>query len=257
MDEKTQNTGGACCVRGKVPFLVGLLGFLLIAWVFLTATDKLGVGVASVLSKRSITVTGSANRQQANQLATFSASVSSKNADKSKAVSEVNQKSEKLVAQLKAFGIESKDLKTQSLSIYREQVPYWDDGVQKYKEGDWNASISVDIILRAVSRAMDLADLLAKAETSSVYGPNYSLSEGEPEKAELLKQAFDNARAKAEVLAGGMGLRVGKVISAVEGADYTPVYALREMGMGSGGGGGMEPGSTNVSTSLTVTFELR
>ncbi len=256
MEERTQTAGGSCCAKDKAPFFVGLLGFLLVAWVFLTAVDKLGLGMSSVFSKRSITVTGSANRQQANQLATFSASVSSKNADKAKAVSEVNQKSEKLIADLKAFGIEPKDLKTQSLSIYRDQVPYWEDGVQKYRDGDWNASISVDITLRNVSRASALTDLLASAETSNIWGPNYTLAEGEPEKAELLKQAFDNAKAKAEGLAGGMGLRVGKVISVVEGSEYSPIYPARDMGMGAGGGG-MEPGSSSVFTSLTVTFELR
>jgi len=256
MEEKMQTAGGSCCVRDKAPFFVGLLGFLLIVWVFLTAADKLGLGVASVFSKRSITVTGSANRQQANQLATFNASVSSKNVDKAKAVSEVNKKSEQLIADLKAFGIDAKDLKTQSLSIYQDQQPYWEDGVQKYKNTDWNATISVDITLRDVSRASDLTDLLAKAETSNIWGPNYSLTEDEPEKTALLKQAFDNAKAKAEGLAGGMGLRVGKVISVIEGSEYSPVYPMRDMGMGAGGGA-MEPGTSSVSTSLTVTFELK
>ena len=251
-----QSVGSCCCVKGKAPVFVGLLGFLLVAWVFLAVADKLGLGVASMFSKRSITVTGSANRQQANQLATFNASVSSKNADKAKAVSEVNQKSEQLIADLKAFGIDAKDLKTQSLSIYQDQQPYWEDGVQKYKNTDWNATISVDITLRDVSRASDLTDLLAKAETSNIWGPNYSLAEDEPEITALLKQAFDNAKTKAEGLAGGMGLRVGRVVSVVEGSEYSPIYPMRDAGMGAGGGG-MEPGTSSVSTSLTVTFELK
>jgi hypothetical protein len=256
MEEKTQNVSGTCCVNNKTPFLVGLLGFLIIGWVFLAVVDKLGLGIATVFSKRSITVSGSANRQETNKLASFNATVSSKNADKAAVMSEVTQKSEKLIADLKAFGVDDKDLKTQSLNIYREQTPYWDNGIQKYQDGDWNGSISVDITLRDISKSGELTTLLAAADTSNIWGPNYSLNEGEPEKAALLKQAFDSAKVKADSLAGGMGLKVGKVLSVVEGSTTNAIYPMRDSAMGAGGGG-MEPGSSNVSTSLTVTFELR
>lgn len=258
MEEKNQSVVNSCCTQNKTPLLVGVLGFLIIGWVFLTAVDRLGFGLSSMFSRRSITVTGSANRQDTNQLASFNATISSKNVDKATAVSEVNQKSEKLIADLKAFGIADKDFKTQSLNIYRDQSPYWEDGVQKFRDGDWNASISVDITLRDLAKSGDLTDLLAKADTSNIWGPNYSLNEGEPEKAALLKQAFDNAKSKADSLAGGMNSSIGKVLSVVEGSQYgSPIYPLKDSGMGGGGGGGLEPGSSSVSTSLTVTFELK
>lgn len=256
MEEKNSDVKSACCKPSKTPFLAGLLGFLIVGWVFLAAIDKVGLGISTLLSKRTITVTGSANRQETNQLASFNATVSSKNADKAVAVSEVTQKSQKLVDDLKTFGVADKDLKTQSLNIYREQTPYWDNGVQKYKDGDWTASISTDITLRDLAKSGELTDLLAKSDTSNIYGPNYALTENEPDKTVLLKTAFDNAKAKAESLAKGMGLKVGKVVNVVEGSQASAIYPLRDVGMG-GGAGGMEPGSSSVSTSLTVTFELR
>ncbi len=256
MDGKDQSVGGSCCSNNKAPFLVGLLGFLVVGWVFLAAIDKIGLGVTTMFSKRTITVTGSANRQETNQLASFNATMSNKNADKAIAVSEVTQKSQKLVDDLKAFGVADKDLKTQSLNIYRDQTPYWDNGVQKYKDGDWSASISVDITLRDLTKSGELTDLLAKSDTSNIYGPNYALTENEPDKTILLKTAYNNAKAKAESLANGMGLKVGKVLAVVEGSQASSIYPLRDAAMGAGGGG-MEPGSSSVSTSLTVTFELR
>lgn len=243
--------------KNRVPFFVGVIGFFFVAWILLSVADKMGLGFTSIFSKRSITVTGSAIRQQTNQLASFNATVNSKNADKALAVSEVTKKSEKLMADLKQFGIADKDLKTQSLNIYREQVPYYVDGGQRFKDGDWNASISVDITLRDISKSSDLTDLLAKSDTSNMYGPSYSLDEGEPDKTALLKNAFDNAKSKADSLAKGMGMKVGKVKSVVEGADYgSSIYPMKGGGTGAGGGG-MEPGSSYVSTTLTVTFELR
>jgi|GEM_PF-3339771 hypothetical protein len=255
--EETKSGSKMCCVQGKAPLGAGLLGFFVGAWVLLWLADRAGLGLMSVFAERTITVSGSATRQQANQLASFNATVSSKNADKAKAVAEVTAKSEKLLADLKQFGVADKDLKTQSLNIYREQIAYYADGGQQFRDGDWNASISVEIMLRDTARAGALTDLLAKSDTSNIYGPSYTLSEGESDKTVLLTAAFDTAKAKAEALAGGMGLKVGRVKRVVEGADYgSPVYPARDAGIGAGGGG-MEPGSSNVSTTLTVTFELR
>lgn len=256
MEENSSKNAGECCVQKKAPFFVGLLGFFFIAWVLFSVADKVGLGLSSIFSKRTITVTGSSTRQQTNQLASFNATVSSKNADKLTAVTEVTKKSEKLIADLKQFGVADKDLKTQSLNIYREQTPYWEDGVQKYKDGDWNVSIAIDITLRDLIKSSELTNLLAKSETSNIYGPSFSLNEGESDKTALLKTAFDNAKAKADSLASGMNMKVGKVKSVVEGANNgSPIYTAKGEDMG--GGGGMEPGSSNVSTILTVTFELR
>jgi hypothetical protein len=254
--EENKSDGKVCCAKGKAPLFMGLLGFFLVAWVLLLVADRLGLGLTSVFSTRSITVMGTSTRQQTNELASFNATVSGKNVDKAAAVSEVTKKSEKLIADLKQFGIADNDLKTQSLNIYRDQIPYYVDGGQQFKNGDWNASISVDITLRDVSKSSGLTDLLAKSDTSNIYGPSYSLNEGEPDKTALLKEAFDNAKAKASSLAGDMGLKIGKIKSVVEGVDYnTPIYSAK--GMGGAGGGGMESGSSSVSATLTVTFELQ
>ena len=256
MDEN-KGVGKSCCSGHRAPFFVGLMVFFLVAWVLLSVADRVGLGLTSVFSKRTITVTGSAAKQQTNELASFNATVSNKNADKIAAVTEVTQKSEKLIADLKQFGVADKDLKTQSLNIYRDQVPFYVDGGQQFRDGDWNASISVDITLRDLSKSSDLTDLLAKSDASNIYGPSYSLTEGESDKTALLKAAFESAKAKADSLANGMGMKVGKVESVMEGSDYgLPIYPLRDAGMGAGGGG-MEPGSSGVSTTLTVTFELR
>ena len=254
--EETKSGGEVCCKPTKAHFFVGLVGFFVMAWVLLLLADKAGLGLSTIFSRRTITVTGSSTRQQTNELASFNATVSSKNADKLTAVTEVTKKSTKLVTDLKQFGIADKDLKTQSLNIYRDQVPYYDNGVQQYKDGDWNASISMDITLRDLTKSSVLTDLLAKSDTSNIYGPSFALSEGESDKTALLKTAFDNAKTNAGSLASGMGLKVGQVKSVVEGVDTgSVVYTAKGTGMG--GGGGMEPGSSNVSTLLTVTFELR
>jgi hypothetical protein len=133
---------------------------------------------------------------------------------------------------------------------------YYDDGVQKFREGDWDASITVETIIRDTTKVEDFTALLAKNDISNIYGPSFSFDDESMDKGVIMKKAFDSAKSKAESLAAGMGMKVGRVVTITEGGSYnaTPLY---ERGMGAGGGGGIEPGSTSVSETLTVTFELK
>jgi len=58
-------------------------------------------------------------------------------------------------------------------------------------------------------------------------------------------------------MAVSSGASLGEVMSVVEGynAPIYPVYALG--GRGGGGGAAVEPGSSTVAKTVTVTFRLR
>jgi hypothetical protein len=255
MEEKMTQSSRSYC-GGKAPFVAGLLGLALFAWLFLVAVDKLGIGLSTVFSKRSITVSGTSTSQQKNQVARYSAAVSSKNTDKTKAVDEVNSKSAKLVSDIKNFGIPDKDIQTQSVNIYREPEFYYENGVQKNREGDWSANITVETTIRDTTKVEDFTALLTQNDISNIYGPSFSYDDENMDKSALLKAAYDNAKTKADSLAAGMGMKLGKTLSVVEGSSYGVAPYLEKAGMGAGGAG-IEPGSSSVSETLTVTFELK
>lgn len=210
-----------------------------------------------LLKPRTLTVTGEASTYQKNEVATFTAGVSGVGSEKEKVLSEVNGKMTTLTAAVKGFGIPAADIKTQNVTIYQEEETYYEKGVAKIRLGQWRASNSISITLREVGRASELADLLGRSGANNVGGPNFSTDGGDDGRAALLGEAVANAKAKAKIVAQSSGEKLGKIVSITEGAP-TYSYPLRAEGLG---GGSVptptEPGTTPISASVTVIFELR
>ncbi len=214
-------------------------------------------GQLELAPSRLITVTGNATERQQNQVAQFSAGVSAVNDDKNNALEQVNQAMDKLVAEIKEFGIETSDIKTENVSVYQGEETYYEDGQPKQRPGQWRVNNSVTVILRNIDRASVLTQLLTKSGATNVYGPSFRLDTDSQPGDALLADAIDNARKKAEAMATASGGKLGKVISVTEGSAASQVYPLA-MADGRGGGGGeaIEPGASTVSKQVTVAFEL-
>lgn len=208
-----------------------------------------------------VAVSGEAKKQVANQIAQFSAGVNVIKDKREEATNEINTKMTALTESLKKFGVTGADIKTTSLNYYQNQEEYYDNGVRKYRPGQWNVSSNIEIKLREIAKANDLAALLASSGANNVYGPNFMLDDTKEAEKELVTEAMNNARDKAEALAKASGRTLGKVISVSEsGASniYPVMYAKGDMGGGGmGGGPSLEPGSGMVYKYLNVVFELK
>ena len=196
---------------------------------------------------------------QKSQLASFSAGVTAYNDDRQKAVDEVNTKVEKLIVDVKSFGIAAEDIQTQSVSVNQNVVE-----LQRYpvttQPGEWMASNTITIKLRDVEKASALTDLLNASGATQVYGPNFTLDPtNTASEGELLRQAVDNARQKAEMVAKASGKRLGPVITVSEsgGRGIYPLAALEKSDTSSSVPAPIEPGTQTSYKSVTVVFELK
>lgn len=238
--------------KKAITYLFGIILFFALSYMGI-----LKWGTIKIERESYITVSGSSQSQKKNEIATFNAGVTVINKDKAIAVSEVNTKSQKMVDEIKNFGISDNDVKTANMYIYQEQEAYYDGGIQKYRPGMWRATLSVEIILRDITRASDLASMLASLDTTDLNGPNFSLDTRNNNETSLLSDAIENAREKAQAMAESSGRSLGEIKNVVEGTDYNmPVFSAKADGMG-GGGAPLEPGSTTVSKTVTVTFGLK
>lgn len=203
---------------------------------------------------RVVTVTGTAVSQKTNEVARFSAGVNAVNDNKEAAVKEVNDKINSVVKSTREFGIPDADIKTQNMSIYQMQES--EPGSQRQRMGQWSVNNTVEITLRDATRAQALTELLSASGANNVYGPNFGLDEALDTDVTLINEAIANAKEKAEAMAAASGKKLGQVLQVNESGANSPVMPMYDRGMG-GGGAEMLPGSTSVSKSVTVTFELR
>lgn len=206
-----------------------------------------------------ITVSGEAKTEQQNQIASYNAGVNEISDNKDQAVSAVNSKIAAIIAAARSFGIPQDDIQTQNINVYQMQEQYYDtDGRQKQRAGQWQVSNSIEVKLREVDRAGELADVLTRAGANQLYGPNFQLDDTSDAQVGLLAEAIEDARKKAQAAVAGSGRTLGKVLSISEGGVAgAPIPYLARMDAGGGGGMPAEPGTGTVYSSVTVVFELQ
>lgn len=252
----------------KAFFVVALVGLLAFAgqW-FNLNWGRLEMGQPSTIS-----VTGQAKDVQANQIATFTASVTTDNVDRDVAVNTVNTQVAALVDSLKKFGIPAADLKTDALSVYeytqppKEVMPmvapaYYPAPTQTpvpAGEKMWQATNSVTITLRDLTQATALATLLTNANAVNVSGPNFTTDDTTNLDRTLLQKAMQDAREKADLLLAGTGQKVLRVVNVYENDYPTPYYreGVATTISADQTTAPVEPGSQTLSRSVTVVFEI-
>ena len=210
-------------------------------------------------SPRTLTVIGTATQKVPNQIARFSVSVTATGEDRKQVLDKVNTKINDIITAVKAFGINQKDIKTQSASFYQLMETYYDkDGRKKTRPGQWQVSNSIEITLRDPDQADDLTKLLNQTGATSVYGPTFSIDPEQTDQTstQLFLSALENAKAKANQIAQKNHFQIVKILHINEtNSNFAlPVYEARGIG---GGGSTYVPGDTPYTKTVTVVFEIR
>ncbi len=233
------------------------IGGLILVAVISLASQFVSWGALTIKPNATISMTGTAEKQESNQVAQFYAGMSAVNDDKQVAIDEVNQQMEAAIERVKEFGIPPEDIKTQNLSVYQDQESVYVDGRQRTQPGQWRANNSIQIKLRNVDQTSDLMTVLTESGLTDISGPNFALDDSKESEAELINLAVNNAREKAEQVATAQGKTVGQVLSIAEGGMASSPYYAARMFEGYGGGAPVEPGSSTVRASVNVVFELK
>jgi uncharacterized protein YggE len=213
-------------------------------------------GTVALAPAGTVTVTGYAESKEKNQIATFTAGVSVTKDNKEAATAEVNTKIKAIIEAANEFGIKAEDIKTEYINVYQNQEQYYEDNRQKTRPGQWNVSNSASFILRDVARAGSFADTLSRAGATNVNGPQFSMDNTHDIENALLGNAISDARKKAELVAKAAGKKLKGIVSVAEGASSGQVFPMFREG-GGGGGGGLQPGTGEVTKSVTVVFEMK
>jgi hypothetical protein len=218
--------------------------------------------VYNVEKTHTVTVSGKSSSTLKNEIASFLVTSDIDNEDKQTAVEEVSTKSEEIVAALKQFGIEDKDIQTASLNVYQIQEPILEKGVTVYRSGNWYAGYSLNITLRDLSRSSELTTLLSSFDKTSLHGPNLKIDDKNVDEAALLQAAIADAKCKADAMAKKVGKRIGGVVTMAESGPYdSPVNYLKNSaginGLGGGGEFPIEAGTSEIQKYVVVTYWLK
>lgn len=176
------------------------------------------------------------------------------------AVSQNNTRVANVIAALKKAGAQDADIQTAQFNIWPQQ---------DYRENQLPRILGYQVSNNVTVRSTKIADagrllgvaIGAGVNTSS--GINFEVSDPARGRDAGLRAAFDDARAKATLLAQAAGRTLGRVIVISEGTERTPQpypVAQRAMAMEARVANAdvpVESGTTELTFHITATFELR
>lgn len=168
----------------------------------LAAVMLLAVSVAAAETK--ITVSGTGETQVSADTAIVSLGVSARDKDVLKAQQKVNEVIAGIRQVLTERGIPEENINTDYMNIYA--IYDYEDDVEQVKA--YNANTTLAVKVTDMEQVGALIDEAFKAGANTLNGITFSASETDGARAESLKAAVAEAKAKAEVLAEAAGLKI-------------------------------------------------
>ena len=159
-------------------------------------------------------------------------------------------------AALARAGIADRDIQTQSLAL---NAVYRTNGYPRDQIIGYSASNNLIIRFRDVSGAGPVLDALVAAGVNEIRGPMLGFDNAEAARDEARAIAITNARARAQLYAQALGMRVKRVVAVSEGNQ--PYYGNDAIAgvvnmQASNASTEIDVGGRRLSATVNVTFEL-
>jgi len=187
-------------------------------------------------------------------LAIVQAGVTTQAATAGEAYTQANAKMAKVIAALRAAGVADRDIQTSSISL---QPQYRDRDNQAPLIVAYQASNSVTVRFRDVSKAGAILDVLVREGANTISGPNLVLSRPDEAMDEARVDAVTKARARAELYAKAAGLHVDRILMITDSNAPIRPMAMRGFSAGLAQDTEMLAGESEVSVTVTVRFLLK
>ena len=234
---------------------------LLIAAVVLptAAVAQEGTPIARPIAgtRLDISATGSVSRVP--DLAIISAGVVTKATTASAAIASNAARMERVRAALKRAGIADRDIQTSSISLNPD---YRYENNQPPVLTGYQASNNVSIRFRDIRNSGTILDALVAQGANQINGPSLTIDKPETAYDEARGRALAVGRARAELYARSLGMRVARLISVSEAGGFSrpPMPYAAEAIQVTGSRiakTDIDPGSQDLEVTLAMSFELQ
>lgn len=191
-------------------------------------------------------------------LAIISAGVQTLQPTATAAIEENATRMERVRAALRRAGIEDKDIQTSNISLNPE---YQYDQNRPPRLTGYRASNTVNIKFRDLKRTGTILDALVAEGANQISGPNLTIDKPEAALDEARSKAIANGRARADLYARALGMRVARLISVSEGSGYNvpppmPMVMMAEARSGDASSK-IDPGTQQLQVNVSMSFELQ
>jgi len=251
------------CCHGHGMKIIALVVMVLLAGILVVSAFTAGVmNSNNPADQRMLSVSGNVEKKVAPDKVDIVLSVETLNKSAQKSQSDNAVIAEKVKTALQSFDSFKAEVKTVSYSVNEEFE--WNKMLEKSESVGYRTVNQIQVTLNgdSISRAGTVIDAAVQAGANRVSSIAFGLSKDKELEVRkiALNEAASVAKTKAQSIAEGLGIRVGKVSSVSESSFYyVPNYINSDFAKAEMSGSAQTPitaGDVSVSASVSVAFDI-
>ncbi|MDP2598252.1 MAG: SIMPL domain-containing protein [Candidatus Liptonbacteria bacterium] len=210
---------------------------------------------------RTITVYAEGKATVTPDLAESSFSVVSQGKNPQDLADSNNQKISAVIQFLKSEGVSDGDIRTTNYNLSPDYR--YDKNIQRNYIVGYTLTQTVSVKMRDFKKVPEIIGGLTPLGVNQIGGINFSVESNERFLSVARANAFGEARAKAESMAAGARVRLGRVLNVSESQSSSPIpyygygAAMKSEAVPSVAIPTIEPGSQEIKDTVTITYELQ
>jgi len=235
-----------------------IIGILLAIFLLTLSVNQIAGWKDKFVGHNTISVTGEGKAVGIPDVGLISLSVLSEKNTAKEVMQDNSIKMNDIIKFIKDNGVEAKDVQTSG--YYLNPRYDWQDGNRIFRGYDLTSTLSVKI--RNLDKISEIIDGAVSRGANQIGNIQFIIDDEAKLKDEARDKAIAQAQDKAQQIAKGTGLTLGKIVSFSEngGVVAYPQPLYLDKGINAGGGGGapaVEQGSQEIQISITLGFELK
>lgn len=206
--------------------------------------------------KNTIDVTGQGTIKVKPDTASVILGVTTENKEAKVAQDDNAKKMTAVIKALKAVGIKEEDIKTSGYTIYPRYNYIEKEGKQKIDK--YQVTNRITVTVRAIDKVGKVIDIGVDNGVNLTNGVNFYVEDQEKYYQEALKDAFKNAKGKADALASVIGVKLDKPIKIQEnsyGGSRINNTVYMEKSMNADVTTPIQPNEVEVTASVSVSYQ--
>jgi uncharacterized protein len=234
-----------------------LAGLLLGAAAIPAAAQAQQASITQNIAGTRLDVTATGEVTRVPDVAVISAGVVTKSTTAGAALQQAANRMQRVRAALKAAGVEDRDIQTSNISLNPE---YRYPANQAPQLTGYTASNQVTVRFRNIANAGKILDALVAEGANQINGPTLTIDKPEAALDEARAQAVAKGRARAELYARSMGLRVARIVAVSETGGSFPVpppMPVMQRAVAKMADSKIDPGEQRLQVTVAMTFELQ
>lgn len=239
--------------------VIGAATFFTLLFLFTKLFGPIPFSVNSVTTTKTDTfnVTGEGRVTVKPDMALVTAGIQANGPTVTGVQEQINTVINKVSSSVKELGVDPKDIQSRNYSIN----PDYDYSAAPQKIKGYSASTNLSIKVRQIDKVNQVIDAATNSGANQVGGVSFDVDDKTSAENEARTKAVDEAKRKARDAAKVAGFRLGKIVNYSENlpSSTRPVYMLNAAASKASGDTStqVEPGSTDVSITVTLSFEIQ